>query len=146
MIKGIDHVAISTKNYDEIIGFYRDIIGFEVVCGGSFKGELYDSIMALNGASGKVALLRLGDSQLEIFEFVSPVPKAVDYHRPVCDHGITHICFNVVDIESVYRRLKASGMHFHCAPQCFGREGKATYGRDPDGNVIELFEPRSIQA
>ena len=145
MIKGIDHVAISTKDYKKSVEFYRDIIGFEVIYNGNFKGDLYDSIMSLDNASGKVALLRLGDSQLEIFEFISPVPKTADYHRPVCDHGITHICFNVVDIESVYRRLKASGMHFHCAPQYFGKEGKATYGRDPDGNVIELFEPRIVQ-
>lgn len=140
MIKGIDHIAISTKNYNQIIDFYSRIIGFEVVYDGEFKGKLYDSIMSLDGTSGKVALLRLGDSQLEIFEFFSPIPKTAKFDRPVCDHGITHICFNVVDIEGVYKRLKAHGMKFHCSPQSFGKEGKATYGRDPDGNVIELFE------
>ena len=140
MIKGIDHVAISTKNYKKIIDFYSNIIGFKIVYDGEFKGELYDSIMSLKRAYGRVALLRLADSQLEIFEFKSPVPNESDPNRPVCDHGITHICFNVVDIESVYKRLKVSGMQFHCPPLKFGDEGKATYGRDPDGNVIEFFE------
>jgi hypothetical protein len=30
-------------------------------------------------------------------------------------------------------------MRFHCPPQNLG-ESRVTYGRDPDGNVIELLE------
>jgi hypothetical protein len=45
----------------------------------------------------------------------------------------------VVDVDAEYERLKAAGMTFHCPPQ--GMSGiRATYGRDPDGNVIELLE------
>ena len=37
-----------------------------------------------------------------------------------------------------YERLKGLGMHFHCPPG----EGtlRATYGRDCDGNVVELLQ------
>jgi hypothetical protein len=59
--------------------------------------------------------------------------------RPVCDHGITHLCLNVTDIDKEYERLNAAGMRFHCPPQHMGAL-KATYGRDPDGNVVELLE------
>jgi catechol 2,3-dioxygenase-like lactoylglutathione lyase family enzyme len=59
--------------------------------------------------------------------------------RPVCDHGITHICLDVVDIDTEYERLRAAGMTFHCPPQGVGAL-RATYGRDPDGNVVELLE------
>jgi hypothetical protein len=31
-----------------------------------------------------------------------------------------------------------NGAVFHCPPQDFGGAVKATYGRDPDGNVFEL--------
>ena len=32
-------------------------------------------------------------------------------------------------------------MRFHCPPPSFGRSPlRSTYGRDPDGNVIELQE------
>jgi len=31
-------------------------------------------------------------------------------------------------------------MTFHCPPQELGMDVRTTYGRDPDGNVIELQE------
>ena len=60
--------------------------------------------------------------------------------RPVSDHGITHICLDVTDLDGEYDRLAAAGMTFHCPPQRIGDDVKTTYGRDPDGNVIELQE------
>ena len=59
--------------------------------------------------------------------------------RPVCDHGITHICLDVADIDAEYERLKSAGMMFRCPPQGMGGL-RATDGRDPDGNVVELLE------
>jgi hypothetical protein len=52
----------------------------------------------------------------------------------------------VTDIEAEYERLKAAGMVFHCPPQSVGSELVATYGRDPDGNVVELLEVPSDNA
>jgi predicted enzyme related to lactoylglutathione lyase len=60
--------------------------------------------------------------------------------RPVCNHGITHFCFDVTDIEHEYERLTEIGMKFHCPSQDAGKGVGATYGRDPDGNVVEIFE------
>ena len=68
-------------------------------------------------------------------------PKPADPNRPVCDHGLTHFSFEVDDVQAVYERLKAAGMRFHCPPQKLGELGTATYGRDPDGNAIELQGP-----
>jgi hypothetical protein len=31
-------------------------------------------------------------------------------------------------------------MTFHCPPQAVGPDVRTTYGRDPDGNVVELQE------
>ena len=67
--------------------------------------------------------------------------KAGDPNRPVCDQGITHICLQVTDIDAEYARLSAAGMRFHCAPQTAPGLCRATYGRDPDGNIVELIEP-----
>jgi extradiol dioxygenase family protein len=46
---------------------------------------------------------------------------------------------DVLDIDFEYERLKRAGMEFHCPPQ-FEGEVRTTYGRDPDGNVIEIQE------
>ena len=54
------------------------------------------------------------------------------------DHGYTHFCLDVQDIEAEYQRLSSHGMVFNCEPPDLGGAIRATYGRDPDGNVIEI--------
>ncbi len=142
MTKRLNHVGISVSNLERSIAFYRDIFGMRVLVHGPFAGERYDSILRLKGARGHVAFLAStsGDLQLELFEFERPVPKPAAPDRSVCDHGITHFCIQVEDLESEYARLKAAGVVFHCPPTPFSATDKATYGRDPDGNVFELIE------
>jgi len=140
MIKKIHHAAISTGNLERALEFYRDLLGFEVISefGWPAGVELADSITGLEGSAAKVAMLQAGGDCIELFEFSSPAPKPGDPERPVCDHGITHIALVVDDVDAEYERLKKAGMVFNCPPQGMG-ESKVTYGRDPDGNVVELM-------
>ena len=141
MIHGINHVAISTPDIERLSDFYQNLLGFEEV----FKlnwdvgDTVLDSITGLKDSSARIIMLRCGNACLELFEYQTPPPKPGEPSRPVCDHGITHICLQVTDIDDEYTRLKEAGMHFHCAPQPVG-DLQATYGRDPDGNVVELLQ------
>ena len=140
MIRGIHHTAISTGNLERALGFYRDLLGFEVVLEFAWpKGtEPADQITGLDSSAAKVAMLRAGNAFVELFEYEAPGPAPGDPTRPVCDHGITHIALDVTDIDAEYARLSEAGMIFHCPPQDLGPGARATYGRDPDGNVVEL--------
>jgi predicted enzyme related to lactoylglutathione lyase len=60
----------------------------------------------------------------------------------VCDHGITHVCVDVDDLDADHERLSSAGMSFHAPPQDLGGGVRTTCGRDPDGNVVELPELR----
>ena len=142
-IRKVHHIAISTPDLGRLVAFYRDVFGFEVIEQFDWqKGyRAADQVTGLNNSAAKAAMLKGGDIQLEIFEFRSPEPKPMDPDRPVCDHGLTHLSFEVADVQAVYDRLKDAGMRFHCPPQKLGELGTATYGRDPDGNVIELQGP-----
>lgn len=146
MIRGIHHVAISTPDLDRLVGFYRDVIGADLlrVSGWPEGNDIIDSIVGLHGSSCRAATLRLGNAYLEIFEYLTPPGDPQKASRPVNDHGYTHFCLDVVDIDAEYERLLAAGMAFHCPPPPAGAVGsgtlRSTYGRDPDGNVIELQE------
>ena len=89
-------------------------------------------------------MLRGGNLYLEVFQYVSPEGRPGDPDRPVSDHGYTHFCLDVVDIDAEHERLSAAGMRFPNPPPPAGAVGggaiRAIYGRDPDGNVIELQE------
>ena len=141
MIKGIDHVGISVTSLDRSIEFYRDLLGMEVVHRGKIVGgERYDRILALKGSQFRAARLKKGDLQVELFEFMNPSPQPLDPRYPVSDHGISHFGVQVADLEGMYKRLLAAGVFFHCPPMEFPGGTKATYVRDPDGNVFELIE------
>jgi len=115
------HTAISTENLGRIVAFYRDLFGFEVATAFDWVGsERTDRIMGLSNTAGRATMLRNENAMIEIFEFSAPSPQPANLRRPVCDHGFTHICFEVQDIHAEYERLKGAGMAFHCPPQKIG--------------------------
>jgi catechol 2,3-dioxygenase-like lactoylglutathione lyase family enzyme len=139
MITGFNHVGISVANLERSITFYRNLLGMHVIQEVSFEGERYESILGLKGAKGRIAILRIGNLELEFFEFAHPAGRPVDPHRPVCDRGIAHFAVQVENLAELYARLQDAGVVFHCAPIDFGC-AIATYLRDPDGNVIEMLQ------
>jgi len=141
MIKGFHHAAISTPDLERCIDFYTRVIGGEVAWefGWERGTPPADAVTGLEDSACRAAMLKIGDTFLEVFEFSSPEQSARDGLRPVNLHGITHICLEVSDIHGEYRRLSGAGMTFHCEP--LAQDGSSmVYGRDPDGNVVELIE------
>ena len=141
MIRGIHHTAISTVDLERSLAFYRDLLGFEPVLDFSWpEGTAnMNATHRLKQTAGRVVLLKAGNAMIELFQYATPAPRPADAERRLCDHGITHFCIDVDDIDAEYARLSAGGMEFHCPPVDYGTV-KTTYGRDPDGNVIELQE------
>jgi catechol 2,3-dioxygenase-like lactoylglutathione lyase family enzyme len=140
MIRGVHHSSISTPNLERLLAFYRDLVGIEVLFVTTFDGPEIEAITALPGAKGKVAMLCAANVHIELFEYASPDAAPHVPNRPVNNHGLTHLCFDVVDLPAEYERLKAAGVEFHCPPTHLGRGVRTTYARDPDGNVVEFQE------
>ena len=139
MIRGIHHIALHTPDLERLLRFYRDLIGFEEVSRASWQGNaLIDEVIGVRSSAAKQAMLRAGNVHLELFEYTSPASRAAAPLRPN-DHGYTHLCLDVTDIEQEFDRLSRAGMVFTRRPGDFGAV-KAVYGRDPDGNVVEIQE------
>ena len=114
MIRGVHHSSISTPNLERLLAFYRDLVGIEVLFVTTFDGPEIEAITALPGAKGKVAMLCAANVHIELFEYASPDAAPHVPNRPVNNHGLTHLCFDVVDLPAEYERLKAAGVEFHC--------------------------------
>lgn len=147
MIRGIHHVALSTPDIDRLREFYVDGLGFEVVMEGGWSDRpIIDELINVPGSAARQLMLRAGNVHLELFEYSSPTPKPQDPQYTPNDHGWTHICFDVVDIDAEFDRLIELGMTFHRRPPSAEELGggpprlRAIYGRDPDGNIIEIQE------
>ena len=141
MIQGIHHTGLSTPDLERTLRFYVDLLGFEVLTRFTMPpgSPGMDEMLELPGVGFNAALLRHGRTMIEVFQFSDPEPIRAPARRRVCDHGLTHLCLQVDDLKAEYERLSAAGMSFHCAPQT-GSGARFVYGRDPDGNAIELIE------
>lgn len=142
MIVGLHHASITTPDLDRLVAFYRDQMGFSVALETEWDAgnTTADRIFGLADTAVRMAMLRTSNAFLELFEFRHPVGRPADDARQVCDQAITHICLQVTDLASEYARLSAVGMRFHSEPQDVPGLCKAVYGRDPDGNIVELVE------
>jgi catechol 2,3-dioxygenase-like lactoylglutathione lyase family enzyme len=80
---------------------------------------------------------------LELFEYKQPRGTAQDLtpNNP----GSSHLAYLVDDLRAMYPRLKDAGVEFISEPIYLDEGpntgGWALYMKDPNGIVIELFEP-----
>jgi catechol 2,3-dioxygenase-like lactoylglutathione lyase family enzyme len=139
MIRGIHHVAVHVHNLDKMMAFYKAAFGFEV-SGEVFswsKDEFIDRIVDVRGSAARGAMLRAGSCYMELFEYSLPAPTSTRALQPY-DKGYTHFCVDVTDIENEVPRLRELGMTFTEPGPIDVGHVKSIYGRDPEGNLIEI--------
>jgi len=139
MIRGVHHLAIATADLDRLVDYYERCFGFERCAEGGWElgNARVDRMVGLSGSVARYAMMRLGSFYIEVFQFSAPI--GVPVHPRMCDIGLTHICLYCDDVFAEYERLLGLDMVFNCPP---GGEAatRATYGRDCDGNVVELLQ------
>ena len=141
MIRGIHHIGVHVNDMDRMIEFYQKAFGFELI-GEPFAwsdDKFIDKIVDVAGSAARGCMLRAGTCYLEMFQYSAPAPESTAPKKPY-DKGYTHLCIDVTEIEMEFKRLKGLGMRFgQPAPIDVGHV-KTIYGRDPEGNVIEIQE------
>jgi methylmalonyl-CoA/ethylmalonyl-CoA epimerase len=126
----IAHVGIAVRALDEILPFYRDILGLPDV--------------PLDDADGaRIAGLAAGESLIELLEGQSPespIGKFVAKRGP----GLHHICFAVDDLDDALARCRAAGVRLIDETPRLGAEGKRIAFLHPSataGVLVELTDP-----
>jgi len=141
MIRGINHTAINTHDLARLADFYTKVIGFEEAADPfSWRDNaVIDSIFGLTGTAAQQRMLRAGNCFLELFEFETPSARDGGPLR-ACDHGFTHLALDVTNIDAEVDTLRSRGMVFLLERPIALGELRAIYGKDPDGNLIELIQ------
>jgi len=144
MIVGLHHVAIGVSDFDKALAFYTEALGFEIVQASEFDDEPGpNAAIGLPRVKAKMAMLKAPNAYLELWQYSNPEPR--DLRSRPCDFGYPHIALQVEDIQTEYDRLSALGMEFVGEVVHFGEAAAAIYGRDPCGNIIELYEIRTAE-
>lgn len=125
----IAHIGLAVSSLEQILPFYRDILGLPEV--------------PLDDADGaRIAGLAAGESLVELLEAQSPdspIGKFVAKRGP----GIHHICFAVDDLDGTLARCKALGIRVIDETPRLGAEGKRIAFLHPAstaGVLVELSE------
>jgi catechol 2,3-dioxygenase-like lactoylglutathione lyase family enzyme len=94
MFTRADHVALSVKDMERVIAFYRDVIGMEKVFDREFA-EPMAQLIGVPGARARVVHMKLGDSVIELFDYGYPRGRDPRPGAQQSDFGLTHIGFIV---------------------------------------------------
>lgn len=125
----IAHIGLAVTALDQILPFYRDVLGLAEV--------------PLDDADGaRIAGLATGESLVELLEAQSPdspIGKFIAKRGP----GIHHICFAVDDLDATLQRCTAHGIRLIDQTPRIGAEGKRIAFLHPAstaGVLVELSE------
>jgi predicted enzyme related to lactoylglutathione lyase len=116
MITGLPGAPIWSEDLNNLLPFYRDVLGLPVAV----------------AATGFVVLGKDGGPALALGTHSEVHGRNADPARHMV--GLTSD-----DITTDWKRLKAAGVDFVEDPKDYGRVWVSTF-RDPDGNLLQLLE------
>ncbi len=117
MITGMRGASIWSENLDNLLPFYRDLLGLPVAI----------------QTPGFVVLGTLGTATLGLGTHSEVHGKNADPARHMVGLGSD-------DVDADWKRLEAAGVAFLERPTDYGQLRIATL-RDPEGNLIQLLQP-----
>jgi len=145
MIQRINHVSITVKNLDQVIDWFRNVMGCTNIWEPyEYKRGLIETVTGIPGAHLRVQKVQVQDFVLEFIQYLSPPGKELKGNTN--DVGYPHIGFVVDDINETYENLRQKGVQFK-SPPCtvtdknnpmFG--GQLVYFWGPEGMTLELFQ------
>jgi len=126
MIKSIEHVAITVKNFDESLDFYTRILGFSI----AWTSEIRERGL-------KIAFLESEQAKIEIFGVIDDKAIAGPTLKDT-ETGLKHFCLVVDDMDGIYQKLKKYGVNFSLEPKESEDGSKFAVFTDPNGIIVQL--------
>ncbi len=128
-VKGLGEVSILVQDLGVMQGFYRDVVGLEVLR----QEEDYVFFKIAEGYGGHTQNLALFDAANRTF--LEDKSQLLSKRQTT----LHHIALNVAlaDFESEKRRLEGLGLRVHATEHAWIHV-RSLYFADPEGNTLEL--------
>ena len=154
-VRSFSHGGITVSNFNRAVKFYWDVFGCPLVGVSDTPPDRVRSFFGVDpstslgashqtplGAGGepscKIGWIRVpGGGVLEIFEFTPHLPPRAPVWSQV---GLTHISFNVRNLQRWHDNLVAKGVDVISAPERSPRGHSFFFVKDFDGNLIEMMD------
>ena len=123
MFKRIDHVEIIPRDFERSIGFYTEVLGFQVKQRQKVEAPPLE----------EVAYLELGDTVVELMRVRDAVCVPFEPWRT----GYRMMALEVEDMDKAVAYLTDKGVAITWGPVVLGKSKRAEI-QDPDGLPLEL--------
>ncbi len=118
MVTSLEHAAVFVRDLEKVLGFYRDLLGGEVV-----------RTAHIPASDTAISYVQIGEGVLE-FLSRKDAPK----------YGMEHLAFMVDDLDATWESMSADGIEFSVKPKTAGSGvGRIAFLSDPDGIRLELL-------
>jgi len=130
-VQRIDHLVLRVQSLERSVGFFRRVLGCDVVRRRDELGLVH---------------LRAGASMLDLVSIDGPLGRRGGAAPAAEGRNLDHLCLRIdaYDEAALVQFLHSHGVEVTETTQNnFGAEGEgpSLYFQDPDGNVIELKGP-----
>ncbi len=143
-ISATNHTSFTVSDLDRSLGFFCDVLGFDLLNRGPRDPDFIERVVAIPGADIEVAYIQAPGHRLELIQYHGPGGRRQVEARP-CDSGFAHVAFDVDDIDAAVAASKKVGVLPLGPPQDLDRGpnkgGRVVYTRDADGITIEFIQP-----
>ena len=146
----VHHVAISVRDAETSLRFYRYALGLAVFQDEVIAGPDVETALMERDASVRMVLLAdEGGNMIELLEWQSPrAARRPAEHLRFCSTGLVELCLVVSDLDEVGEKLSRHGFGFRSPVWEFGKDSevygggyaKIRYAVDPDGVQVEFME------
>ena len=142
-VLSFNHTAFTVSDLDQVIPFFRDLLGFEETSRAPRDGRLIGRMTAIDGVEIEIAYVNGPGHRIELIEYQAPPDRAVVVPR-LCDAGAAHVALNVQGIEALIAASARYG--FRAVGEIIvvdagpNKGSKVAYLRGPDGITVEYIE------
>ena len=138
--RSFSHSGLTVSDFNRAVRFYWEIFGCPLVGVADADPDRVRTFFGVEGEerSCKIGWIRVpGGAVLEIFEFRPQLPpNAVPWNRV----GLTHISFDVTNLQKWHDDLSSKGVEIVSQPERSPRGHSFFFVKDMDGNLIELMD------
>ena len=141
-IIGFNHIGLSVQNLTEMVDFYQEATGFEIVKREKVSGNQHAALLlGVEDVSYETVVFKAPGMFLELTEY-SNQNEAELKKMPPQGPGMTHTCYQSPSWEPGYDKFKQAGVEILSrgdSPVDLGGYGVTyAYAYDPEGNMLEL--------
>jgi glyoxylase I family protein len=141
-VLGFNHTNFTVSDLDRAVGFFRDLLGFELLSLAPRDPALMERMTGLPRPDLMIAFLRGPGHTVELIEYRTPERGRVQGR--LCDAGSSHLALDVDDAAAAVGGARAWGfapvgeiVEIDAGPN---RGSRVVYVQDGDGVTIEFIQ------